>query len=276
MSIKLNPSTARRIQEIQEKGLPHALLLTGDEGVGLLTIARHISKTHTTTLVEATTTTGETDKSRKGQIRVEQIRNLYTSSRSKHHDVQVFIIDEAEKMNKVSQNALLKLLEEPTPRTTFILTSHSPHILLPTIRSRVQVLSVGLLSTDDTIAHVHELGIMDEKKVAQLVYLANGKPAEITRLITSEHEFEKRVSYIADARTLLQGAEYEKLKIIQRYATKRDESLSLVAVTITILKSVNTSRPSQEITEQLSKLADVFDRLAANGNVRIQLLSFVV
>jgi DNA polymerase III subunit delta' len=65
---------------------------------------------------------------------------------------QVFIIGDAELLvpqeaSEEAANALLKILEEPAPETTFILTATEPEALLPTVRSRV--LPVRLRSFDD-------------------------------------------------------------------------------------------------------------------------------
>ena len=51
---------------------------------------------------------------------------------------KVFIIDEAELLDRTGQNALLKTLEEPPPRTYIFLITNQPQRLLPTIRSRCQ------------------------------------------------------------------------------------------------------------------------------------------
>jgi DNA polymerase-3 subunit delta' len=58
---------------------------------------------------------------------------------------KVFIIDEAELLNNIGQNALLKTLEEPTDGTYLILVTASEHRLLPTIRSRCQRVAFGPL-----------------------------------------------------------------------------------------------------------------------------------
>ena len=55
-----------------------------------------------------------------------------------HGNWKVFIIDEAELLGETAQNLLLKTLEEPPPRTCFILVSRRDDMLLPTIRSRCQ------------------------------------------------------------------------------------------------------------------------------------------
>lgn len=68
----------------------------------------------------------------------------------------VFVVGDAERM--VSQegsdqaaNAFLKLLEEPPPGTTIVLTSSEPGALLPTIRSRVVTVRVNPLGADDVM-----------------------------------------------------------------------------------------------------------------------------
>ncbi|TDQ81505.1 DNA polymerase III delta prime subunit [Dongia mobilis] len=49
---------------------------------------------------------------------------------------RVLIVDAADDLNRNAANALLKILEEPRPRSVLILVSHAPGRLLPTIRSR--------------------------------------------------------------------------------------------------------------------------------------------
>src|SRR4029453_17833806 len=51
---------------------------------------------------------------------------------------RVAVIADAEWLNQESQNALLRLLEEPPPRTTLVLVTASPAGLLATVRSRCQ------------------------------------------------------------------------------------------------------------------------------------------
>ncbi len=52
------------------------------------------------------------------------------------------VIHDADRMNSEAQNALLKTLEEPPPETTMILTAANPSALLPTTRSRCQLLTL--------------------------------------------------------------------------------------------------------------------------------------
>ena len=58
---------------------------------------------------------------------------------------RVILVDAAEDLSRSAANALLKALEEPPPRTLFLLVSHAPGRLLPTIRSRCCRLSLAPL-----------------------------------------------------------------------------------------------------------------------------------
>ncbi len=61
---------------------------------------------------------------------------------------KIGIIHDADRMNDEAQNALLKTLEEPPPRTLLILTTGNPSALLPTTRSRCQILRLPELQID--------------------------------------------------------------------------------------------------------------------------------
>jgi DNA polymerase-3 subunit delta' len=64
-----------------------------------------------------------------------------------HGHGKVFIIDEAELLDDVGQNAMLKTLEEPPAQTWFVLITSQPDELLPTIRSRCQTVRFGALDS---------------------------------------------------------------------------------------------------------------------------------
>ncbi|HEY0907396.1 MAG TPA: DNA polymerase III subunit delta', partial [Methylophilus sp.] len=73
------------------------------------------------------------------QISIDQIRQLHDYLSLSNHQVdgvRVVLIQPLEAMNTAAANALLKLLEEPPPRTQFLLVSHQLQALLPTILSR--------------------------------------------------------------------------------------------------------------------------------------------
>lgn len=98
---------------------------------------------------------------------------------------KVFVVGDAEAMvpqesSPEAANAFLKLLEEPPPRTTLVLTSSNPGALLPTIRSRVLPIRLLRLSADEVAEFlVREAGMAQDEARA----LAAGSEGSIGRAL---------------------------------------------------------------------------------------------
>lgn len=270
-----NTETAKLIGQLADS-LPQALLLEGMSGVGLATIARHLAWRDLAGFIQPTDREGSVDTSGKGVIRIPQIRELIEQSRGKFTTRQVFIIDDADKMNHQAQNAFLKLLEEPAPNIHFILTAHTPHQLLATILSRVQRIRIRPVSNEDSKRLISKLGVTDSRKVQQLLFLANGRPAEIARLAANEKLFAERATLMTDARELIQGKPYSRALVVSRYYNDRAKTLQLLELAQTIITFTLVSAPSKELVDMVDRLATTYERIAANGNVRLQLMNFVV
>lgn len=71
---------------------------------------------------------------------------------------RVCIVDCAEDLTISSANALLKVIEEPPPRSLFLIVSHAPQRVLPTIRSRCRRLLLRPLEDPDIRAAIVSLG----------------------------------------------------------------------------------------------------------------------
>ncbi len=92
-------------------------------------------------------------------IKVEDANNLINKLSTKpiSANVKVFVILNAENINEISQNKLLKSLEEPNPSNIFIMTCTKTDKLLPTIMSRLNKVYVPNLSFEDKLAIADEL-----------------------------------------------------------------------------------------------------------------------
>ena len=94
---------------------------------------------------------------------------------------RVVIIDCADEMNPSVANSILKVLEEPPKNTFFLLISHQPCRLLPTIRSRCRILRCGLLGADDVTSAITQANIVVDRGDA-LTALSGGSVGEAIRL----------------------------------------------------------------------------------------------
>lgn len=87
-------------------------------------------------------------------IGVDEVRALadFLALTSQLGKRRVVLIAPAEAMNVPAANALLKMLEEPGPETVFLLASHIPRALLPTVVSRCQRVSLPMPTTEQAVA----------------------------------------------------------------------------------------------------------------------------
>ena len=117
----------------------------------------------------------------KRSITVEQIRRLQQSltTRPGLSNRRAIIIDAADDLERGGANALLKSLEEPPIGTYFFLISHASDRLLPTIRSRCQILRFEALA-DAEMADILQRSAPEASmaEIHALVRLGNGTPGQ--------------------------------------------------------------------------------------------------
>jgi DNA polymerase-3 subunit delta' len=256
--------------------LPHALLLYGPSGVGLTTLALQLAGVQLAGIIRPTDAKGNDDMTSSGVIRVEQIRDMTSHAINKTRQHRVYIIDGAERMNAQAQNAFLKLLEEPSLHVHFLLVTHELERLLPTVVSRTQRLSVPPITVAQSEALLDTLRVHDKATRAQLLFLASGLPAELTRLVQDTELFQARAVTITAARQFLQGTVMEKLEIIHTCSADRPRTLELLYYAQRVLNHSLTQKPSTALVERAEQLSAAYDTIAANGHIRIQLARLVV
>lgn len=90
------------------------------------------------------------------QVRVDDVRKIRTDAYATPFEAEnkVVIFEQAQLLNVQSQNALLKILEEPPERVYFILTCPAANMLLPTVSSRCARFSLGSLSDEENYRSV--------------------------------------------------------------------------------------------------------------------------
>lgn len=265
--ILLNPTT-RQLIETYLKRPAHGLLLSGYRGVGLHTVAQMVAGR-----IDTQGTLHEVIPDEKGTIAIETVRSLYKLTRTHRDTALVIVIDDAESMGREAQNALLKLLEEPTDNVYFVLTSHMSQLLLPTITSRMQHIDALPLPTTlwETLI---ETGTAPATR-AQFTFLSRGLPAELMRLQSDETYFAGRVARTRDARAFLEGDSYTRLIFVKQYGGDRSSAQEFLGslsqlLTYTLLSSQQASHiTSLELIETVS------ERLRQNAHVKTQLTYLV-
>jgi DNA polymerase-3 subunit delta' len=148
------------------------------------------------------------------EIRVDQARELVGEIAGAPFEARrrVFVIDDAHTMNDAAQNALLKSLEEPAPRSHVILVSSAPAGLRQTIRSRCQTLRFGPLSravvealraSRDTASEDEERRRLEEELVGLLERSPSLSAVERMREAEALEQVEDPVRLLGTLRSLL-------------------------------------------------------------------------
>jgi DNA polymerase-3 subunit delta' len=180
----------------QANRLPHALLFTGQAGLGKQVLAIQFAKTllcKATTmptnachhcknclLVDAQTHPDLTcivPENAGKSIKIEQIRPIIQhSNQTTPSAYKIIIINPADSLLVGASNALLKQLEEPTDHTLFILITDKLGLLLPTIRSRCQFIRFTPPSLALGKSWVHQQLADEIDSIDTLYHLANSAP----------------------------------------------------------------------------------------------------
>ena len=271
----INPDSEQLLLAIVDN-LPQSLLITGNSRVGLSTIARFLAELRR---INPTIILPEKDEKidiDKGVIGVDIMRRLYNETRTINNSARIIIIDYAERMTVQSQNAFLKLLEEPSDNLHFILVTDSTAKLLPTILSRVQNLTIKPITTNQSNALIDSLEVTDNMQRSRLLFMADGLPAEIIRLVEDNEYFDKRQSMIRDAREIIQGNLYQKLLIAHKYKDNRNDVLLLLSDATKILQNTINKNPQLKTINYIDKLLKTYQRIEANGNIRLCLAEMVI
>lgn len=208
----------------KQKKIPHALMITGDEGSGKYSLAKAFAMNllcenvdkedakeacgicHACKQVTAGTHPDyiEVVHEKEQTISVENIRtqvNATASIRPYQAKYKIYIIDEAKKMNVTAQNALLKTLEEPPEYVCIILLTDNEERMLDTIKSRCIKLRTAPLSKTDVKMYLDTRYAVEENIFEMACIYSNGFIGKAKEFIENEKLQER---YMADLATLFQ------------------------------------------------------------------------
>lgn len=191
-------ATEALLAQLEAGRLPNGIMIHGPRGIGKATLAFDIARQifertgderpeHIAAQVAAGAypnlfvmrkSARDTGKGYYTQIRVEEVRGFIeemrmTRGRAGH---RIALIDPIDDCNPSSANALLKILEEPPADTTFLLVSHRPGSLLPTIKSRCFQVALRPISDADVRAVLAGTTDADTASLDRAVGFAAGRP----------------------------------------------------------------------------------------------------
>lgn len=161
------------------------------------------------------------------------INKLYFKSFEAEYKIMIIWLPE--RMNQSAANKLLKLIEEPPPKTVFLMISENSDLLLPTILSRTQKIRVPRIDDESMFNAISDYFGLEPKKAQEVVRLANGNYLEALHFVhTREEEKENfqrfvslmRLSYSRKVVDILEWVDQnasvgrENLKNFLQYASR--------------------------------------------------------
>lgn len=217
------PQWQRLMEQHSISKLPHAFMLTGQKGIGkrhlALSLAYYMlcaspkselpcgtckgcelnrAATHPDFILVEPEDTGKA-------IKIDQVRALseFLGKTSQQGGYKVAVIEPAEAMNINAANALLKSLEEPSGKTLLLLISHVTSGVMPTIRSRCQLLVLSAPLLEQSLPWLQPL--VGDGNASELLGFANGAPLEALELASGD-ALECRAALIKGLESIVLGS----------------------------------------------------------------------
>ena len=163
--------------------LHHAILLHGKKGTGKSSFAKEFARNilqNTQDINPDLLIIEKEDK--KKEITVNKARDVinFINKTSASSPYKFIIIDSACELNKSAANAVLKVLEEPHANNFLILISHNLNKVLPTIRSRCQIIQAPNLTMTDFNQILEQQNLQfPENDLKFLSEICDNSPAEV-------------------------------------------------------------------------------------------------
>lgn len=219
----------------------------------------------------------------KRAILVDAMRDLEREANFRPYEgrARIFLIEEADRLNEASSNALLKTLEEPPATSHIILITSRPAALLPTIRSRCQTVRFSPLTASEIEAHLLKVKKISKEDVRLLARVARGSIGRA--LATDLEEYRERRAAMLDvlnalvvtndrARLLRASEEITDAKRKDEYEPRLDVLETLIRdVWSLALGAALEQVVNADVRQQLDKIAAAVDsRRAAEWIAEIE------
>lgn len=284
IDLLINPKTNAQIEKFVEKPT-QAVLLVGAKGTGKDALIKRISAQLLNLANEKQLESYPyflhiKKQDDKQDISINQIRQLIKQIKLKTPGKagirRIVYIESADDLNQESANAILKILEEPSSETLYILSSNSIDSVLPTIASRCQKITINPVSQSyavDTLS-----SDFDEKLVDAAWRLSNGRAGLLVSLLRQDNEHELKQA-ITEAKSYIHKSFYQRLLFNEELAKNKGQLNNFLEGLARVLSALHQSMiikgdksQSQKILNSRQLVDKMREALENNGSPKLILL----
>jgi DNA polymerase III delta prime subunit len=189
---------------------------------------------------------------------------------------KVCVVRDIERMTNETANVFLKTLEEPPPKTMFLLTSSAPSRLLPTILSRVQREQMAIVSDDVLVCFAKDHGI-SQAQACEMAVLAEGRSERMREFLDNETVFFEKKSLFEQIKSFFSLGMLDKFSWAEEWSKLPAKELF---ERITMLEALIRQKYRQKLANQglcekegkmLVEIARAKEDIAKNANKRLAL-----
>ena len=177
------------------------------------------------------------------QITIDTARDVRASAAMRPIEGRwrIVVIDDAETLAEPAQEALLKTLEEPPPSMLLFLLSDDPEALLPTIRSRCQIVDLRPVPVAEIEPLLLERGTTPEK-AEELARMAQGRPGWALNALTKPAIATQHLTDVEEAVAWLGSDPYHRLvtafRLADRFGNGRSETFDRLTTLQTVWRDL--------------------------------------
>ncbi len=164
------------------------------------------------------------------EIGIASIRELksFMGSKPLHGGHKIAVIDQADNMTQEAQNALLKILEEPSGDKLFFLSSSNPDKLLKTIVSRVCAIKFSFVSQEEVSELISSIGASKSTEIESLLPVIGNRPGMIFDLMSNPEVLKDRIKIIDDFFKFAGSGINERFNYIEKASKSEDFNLGFL------------------------------------------------
>lgn len=264
------PRDHTALQQLSHQ-LPHALLIVAEDGLDGQGAAAYLAASQPSDILQLSPESG------KSSIGTEQIRDLIGLLRTQASRRRIITISPAGTMTEAAQNALLKSLEEPGAHTHFILVAETAEMILPTIRSRCQSLTLHHTTPQQDAALIANTTLPAVAR-QQILFLAAGRPRLIEHLRDNPSMLEAYQAVASDAKQIMaHPGSYQALQATLRHAADRSSALLLLSILLHFIRfQLQRGQATPALLSMMERAVKTEQQLRQNGHIKANLLALVV